>query len=415
MSPKAFQARKALQERAGRSEAAEVDEPAFRVTAGITPSDEQTRAIRAIVSWYRDDRSRQEFLLDGQAGTGKSTTAGFAVNTIRTLRGGGARKIVSGAYTAKAAKVMRDKGIRGAMTIHRMIYSPLEDLDGRPRWQLDPNGPASKADLIVIDEVSMVSNEIAADLRSFGKKILVLGDVDGQLPPVEGAGAFTTREPDFRLLEINRFALNSPIIRLAARARSDRFIPFGKVDDCLVAPLADTGWEHLYRQDTQVICGVHRTRWKANQLIRARRGFSGTFPQNGEQLICCKNNYKLALFNGSFGIARSDAILVDWDNLQLDIEMEDHDTVDEELAVHPHLFQQHFTKSKDKPKLSPWENEFDFGYAITCHKAQGSEWPHVTIIDDGHAFRDRDVRRRWLYTAITRASNGITILLRRKS
>lgn len=110
-----------------------------------------------------------------------------------------------------------------------MIYIPSEQ-DGQTHFELAEGGSASSADLIVLDEVSMVNQQIAEDLRSFGKKILVMGD-PGQLPPVAGAGAFTNREPDAFLAEIHRQAADSPIIRLATAARLGKPIRVGDYGD----------------------------------------------------------------------------------------------------------------------------------------------------------------------------------------
>ena len=61
----------------------------------------------------------------------------------------------------------------------------------------------------------------------------------------------------------------------------------------------------------------------------------------------------------------------------------------------------------------PWStrkryDEFDFGYALTVHKAQGSQWNNVVLFDESFAFRD--TRERWLYTAITRAKSLLIIV-----
>jgi exodeoxyribonuclease-5 len=64
----------------------------------------------------------------------------------------------------------------------------------------------------------------------------------------------------------------------------------------------------------------------------------------------------------------------------------------------------------EMPKGKPRLDEFDWGYVITCHKAQGSSWEHVTIVDDSGSFREN--RQKWLYTALTRAETGLTLLTR---
>lgn len=381
--------------------------------SGINPSDEQARAISAIVDWYKNSQ-RQEFLLDGQAGTGKSTTAAFAIAELRALKKRRAKTILCAALSGKAAHVMRQKGIEDATTIHSLIYTLTGEEEGQLRWKLNPVSPCRDADLIVIDEVSMVNDQVANDLRSFGKKILVLGDVDGQLPPVDGSGAFTRREPDFRLLQLNRFALESPIIRIAAQVRRSEPIAAGHYGaDVIVLPLDGESWRRIYRPDTQVICGTHRTRWTVSQLIRKEIGLDGPRPLQGDRIICRRNCAEFGLFNGALGVVTAPPEEDREGNLILSVRMDDHDRDLASLSVHPYLFDQHFSGPSQRPLLRHGALEFDWSYCLTCHSAQGSEWPHVTVIDDSGAFRsDPHIARRWLYTAVTRASRGLTLLLR---
>jgi len=105
----------------------------------------------------------------------------------------------------------------------------------RPRFALNPQSDAAHARLIVLDEVSMLGEEVARDLMSFGKPILVLGD-PGRLPPIKGEGAFTKDAPDIVLTEIHRKAGQSRIIRLATMARQGEPIGFGRYDTMEVAP-----------------------------------------------------------------------------------------------------------------------------------------------------------------------------------
>jgi exodeoxyribonuclease-5 len=120
---------------------------------------------------------------------------------------------------------MRNKGCVGASTIHSLIYSPVDE-GGATRWELNPESEAASADLIVVDECSMVGPDLGRDLLSYGRKVLVLGD-PAQLPPVDGAGFFTDRSPDWLLTEIHRQAAESPIIVLANRARQGMRISVG--------------------------------------------------------------------------------------------------------------------------------------------------------------------------------------------
>jgi exodeoxyribonuclease-5 len=98
----------------------------------------------------------------------------------------------------------------------------------------------------------------------------------------------------------------------------------------------------------------------------------------------------------------------------MDVKMEDLAAQNEGLQVDPYLFRRHFTNGEATklvfPGGGPKLDELDLGYVITCHKAQGSSWDDVTVIDDSAAFREN--RSRWMYTALPRAERGLTVLVR---
>ena len=384
-------------------------------TATITPSNEQAAAIKRIVAWYRDKRGPQEMYVAGYAGVGKSVTANLAIEELKAKCK--VKRVRTAAYTGKAAMVLRKKGVEGAQTIHSLIYTPVEDEEtGELHFALSSDSPAADADLIVLDECSMVNLAIADDLRSFGKKILVLGD-PAQLPPVSGEGAFTNREPDVFLREIHRQAKESPIIEIATLAREGKPLPLGyERDGVRVLPLNKETQPLVYREDTQPICGLNRVRWVYNSRIRKMRGFEGEIPQVGERVICCRNNREEGLFNGGLGVLRSIVTAHDGTpgTYKIDVDMEDLAARSVGLMVDPHLFRQNFTQKVENklvlPRGVPWPDYFDLAYAITAHKSQGSQYPDVTVIDDSAAFREN--RSRWMYTACTRPERGLTVLLR---
>lgn len=406
-----------------------------------TYSPLQQRAIQAIVDWYEKanktatvthtfgevynefarayvpaeirlpvfDTSRftQEFYIAGYAGTGKSTIVQEAIRRLQEKFN--IQSVAMGAYTGKAAYVLRKKGNAGAQTIHSMIYTCLEDPEtGELTFSRNPIGSAATADLIVLDECSMIDNAMAADLRSFGKPILVMGD-PGQLPPINGEGSFTNRQPDFFLEEIHRQAADSPIIELATMARQGIMIPTGyKKGDVQVLRLTNSSADDfLHNPDTQVLCGLNRIRWAVTQIMRRQLGFGGCMPLPGERILCCKNNKEKGLFNGGAGILRKLEVMESggW-KITGDIE----GRFQKDLLTDPFLFQQHFTEGttqRDIKKKRP--NEFDWGYIWSVHKAQGSGWPHVTLIDNSPSFREN--RWKHLYTGLTRAETGLTVLV----
>src|ERR1700691_5070343 len=173
-------------------------------------SPQQYAALKAVSLWLKRGEP-QVFRLFGYAGTGKTTLA-------RTIADDSDGDVLFGAFTGKAALVLRSKGCKDARTIHSLIYRP-KDIDAEvPTFVLNEESAAAKASLIVIDECSMVDEELGRDLLSFGKPVLVLGD-PAQLPPVKGGGFFTDAEPDVMLTEVHRHAADNPIIRLSMIVR----------------------------------------------------------------------------------------------------------------------------------------------------------------------------------------------------
>ena len=186
-------------------------------------SPEQSGAIDQVSRWLKQGEP-QVFRLFGYAGVGKTTLA-------RHIAEGARGETAFAAFTGKAALVMRSKGCAGATTIHALIYRASEGAEGAPTFTLNADGPASRAGLIVIDECSMVDAELARDLISFGKPILVLGD-PFQLPPVKGGGFFTDGAPDvmlhFRSIARRMTTRSSACPRSYVRAASSRRVSTGR-------------------------------------------------------------------------------------------------------------------------------------------------------------------------------------------
>ncbi len=187
-------------------------------------SPHQDAALNAVANWLKDEPGSngtpQVFRLFGYAGTGKTTLA-------RHLAEHADGEVKFAAFTGKAASVMRGKGCKGASTIHSLIYRARESGEEIPSFDLWDDAPASKAELIVIDECSMVDAELGRDLLSFGVPVLVLGD-PAQLPPIQGGGFFTEAEPDVMLTEVHRQAEGDPIIRLSMNIRAGEYLEPGR-------------------------------------------------------------------------------------------------------------------------------------------------------------------------------------------
>lgn len=409
-------------------------------------SPQQKEALDLAKRWIENPGQQQVFYLGGYAGTGKSTLARHLAADVNG-------RVLFGAYTGKAALVMRKMGCSNATTIHRMIYLPRdksrlklsrmkEDLiewqerldmknDGfdveqslteiqhkirdltyyiaaeekklkQPAFSLNIDSDVKNASLVVIDEVSMVGEEMGVDLLSFDVPVLVLGD-PAQLPPIKSGGFFTRREPDYMLTEIHRQAAGSPVIELATMVRKKQRPPLGEYGKSRVLAKGVLTIEDLLGYD-QILVGLNATRHDLNRQIREVIGRKSHLPEPGDRLVCLRNDHDLGLLNGALWDVTWCEI-VDEDLMMLKVKEPDGSL---ELTVLAH---RHYIEHREKELAHYAIREaqcFDYGYALTTHKAQGSQWGRVLVIDESKAFRQDE--HRWLYTAITRAADEVTII-----
>ena len=402
-------------------------------------SEQQLNAIAKVRNWTQYS-STPIFRLWGFAGTGKTTLLKHLTEVGR---------VAVCAYTGKAALVLRNKGCANASTIHSLIYRAIDKPalrlelkilkdkqadDGelspeelkrvheiekdlaQPSFVLnpspfsDPDFPAEfdrrppRPDLIAIDEASMVDRRIAEDLLSFEIPLLVVAD-PAQLPPIEGAGYFTTNaDPDVMLDEIHRQAAHSGIIRMATEVRQGRPIrsSFGK--DATITNKMPRDW----LDGAQLLCGRNVTRRNYNHRARAALGLSGDLPVKGDKLCCWRNNHPEGLLNGSLWRVLEATKGSNPFNMTLHLRSED-DGISERLCLahtRPFLEPDPYERWDWQQRLA--SNEFDYGYALTVHKAQGSQWDRVILVDESWCFRQH--KQNWLYTGVTRAANQLTVI-----
>jgi exodeoxyribonuclease V len=397
-------------------------------------SPQQDTALKAVNDWLRDPLSPQIFRLFGYAGTGKTTLAKHFASNVEGL-------VLFCAYTGKATQVLSKKGCPNTQTIHSLIYNPktkskakIEELEqliakllpdnikrrkelerelerekknlSRPAFALNNESPIRNAALVVVDECSMVDARVGEDLLSFGKKILVLGD-PAQLPPVASAGGFfTSHKPDFMLTEIHRQAAESPIIHLATKVRLGETLSLGDYGTSKIISKEQLVPGQLggYLLDSeQVICGKNKTRQALNTKMRSLLGRPPECSP-GEKVICLRNNKDMGLLNGAIWTVE-DYMKIETDMAAVKLRDPDDTKSVVETITHTHYFEGR------EDQLSYWEKEeadqFDYGYAITTHKAQGSQWKNICVFDESHVFREH--QNHWLYTAITRAEESIII------
>ena len=366
-------------------------------------SPEQDQALKAVSKWLKAGYP-QVFRLFGFAGTGKTTLAQYLADGIDG-------DVLFAAFTGKAAQVLRNKGASSASTIHSLIYRPRgeeadeETKEMTPLFSLNRQSPLAKASLIVIDECSMVDEELGRDLLSFGTQVLVLGD-PGQLPPVSGGGFFTDHEPDFLLSEIHRQARDNPIVEMSRIVREGGRLEFGQFGGSKVISKAEVDQAEVLAAD-QVLCGTNRMRRRSNDRLRELKGFSGPLPAADDKLVCLRNDPKKGFLNGSlWRVMSAPRSARPYMNLMVPSEDEGSGRNVAKAKILKRAFE-------DPDADIPWQMQkrhdaFDYGYALTVHKAQGSQWDTVYLFDESYAFREH--ASRWLYTAITRAAETITVV-----
>jgi len=366
-------------------------------------NDQQKDALKAVDKWFTEYKtsrnpSKQIFTLFGYAGTGKTTLARhFAEGTDSPM---------FAAFTGKASLVMRKAGCVGARTIHSLIYiAEQNEKTGEVTFRLNGNSDLRLADLLIIDECSMVNEELGKHLLSFKKPILVLGD-PAQLPPVDGAGFFTERKPDIMLTEIHRQAKDNPIIYLATEARNGRMPDIGEYGDSVVKSGIKSS-DAL--EADQILVGRNATRENMNRKMRKLMKFTTDLPAPNEKLICLRNDNDLGIFNGGmFTVLEqlNNKFKTQFNRYMLQSDDEDRQPLI--VKVHNSFFM------GDVPtphwKMLKNSQQFDFGYAITCHRAQGSQWGNV-LAYGSESFVFREHQYKFLYTAITRAKERITLVV----
>jgi exodeoxyribonuclease V len=392
-----------------------------------------TNSQRMVMKYMENDWAEGEapLLVHGAAGTGKTWMIGQLV---------GDRRAAYLSITGKAVGVLRSKvndpeGIFS--TLHGALYWPvcsdqerhdrltaelddakepddirrlLAELESIPvRWGLRPCFPwdlseeesecgmyfgerKSSVDVIVIDECSMVPEEMGFDLMRLAGNtpVIAVGDFH-QLPPVNAVSYFRPERcfeaPE--LTDIVRQAAGNPIIDLAWRIRNGGKPYLVEAPGLLVTHKGTQAMEPI----DQILVGTHKTRHQHNAGWRSYKGLQGDLVL-GERLMVTKNDHTRKIYNGDqFVVEQIDGELVlgrfaDGRGLWLEPQNEDHM---KERGIRP--------RRSATPVV--------YGYACTVHKFQGSEAGHCLAIDESYCFREN--AGRWLYTAVTRARQSLTL------
>jgi exodeoxyribonuclease-5 len=414
----------------------------------ITLTEEQQGILDDLMSWvdrYYEYGQWKFTTMAGLAGTGKTTLLGFLANALREKRA--YIRIGFITYTGKASIVLASKltdmGPEDYVgTIHSLIYFPeVDEKTGKVvGWT---HRDSLDVDFIFVDEASMVGKEIWEDLLHYNIPIIAIGD-HGQLPPV-GADSFNLMaEPEHILTEIHRQAKDNPIIKLSMIAREEGYVECGMYGTAI----AKLHWSDprckkilaAYDKDSDLIalCGMNATRVNVNKIVRDKYGFKGT-PKVGERLICLKNNKTLNCMNGQIGtLIAIKSMGPKFYEIQMRMDGQKHDIwsnvlksgfgkvfskdayaesnmreTKEELGD---AIQDLMRKTNPEYWMSTDERRsckvdlFDFGYCVSVHKSQGSEWSRVIMIDERNQYQSDDEYSRWLYTGITRAKDKLIMI-----
>lgn len=367
----------------------------------------------------------------GYAGTGKSTLVRFIISALDLK----SSEVCYIAYTGKAAQVLKQKGCQNPVTAHKLLYKAQPMPNGTYKFvpKLSLEGDFR---LIIVDEVSMLPKSMWQRLLSHRIHVIALGD-PFQLPPVDkDEDNEVLLYPHIFLDEIMRQASESEIIRFSMHIREKKPVEEFKASGeqvLIVNPNeVSTG---MYLWADQILCATNATRFGINKSVRELKGF-GSEPEVGDKIISLRNQWEFLsssknfdgspLTNGTIGtIQYSDKTNI---NLPYWLSSErlpvlyttmidenqdrfDYIPIDYTALVEGRKIltpKQEFQMRKSQ-KLPDPPFEFAYAYAITCHKAQGSEWKKVLTIEEKFPF-DKEEHARWLYTAATRASEKLVVV-----
>lgn len=381
----------------------------------------------------RYEEGYQYTVIAGYAGTGKSTLVKFIIAALaQKFNIDPEEDVVFTSFTGKATQVLQKKGNHNVSTLHKLLYKhyPLPN-GGYRRERVD----FIEYKVVVVDECSMVPKSLFKDLaRHNYLYIICLGD-PGQLPPVDAnEDNHLLDAPHVFLDEIMRQAAESEIIQLTMKIREGQPIEYMKGNEVQIIKRSELNTGMLQWAD-QILVGTNNTRNAINNQMRQLLGREGG-PQDGDKIICLRNYWEIfsenmnALVNGTIGTLE--------DSYEAAINIAPYRTVDNETRMK--IITGHFKTDNEDifynlnmdkklimegTNILDWKTnfkmsknprtkhfipmEFTYGYAITAHKSQGSEWDKVLVIEEKFPF-DKEEHKRWLYTACTRASQKLVLV-----
>jgi len=375
--------------------------------------------------------------IGGLAGTGKT----FLISIIRKeiYNNWKNLSIAFVTFTGKASSVLKVKLEENNAifyndscgTIHSLIYKPELKYDKNSKTMVISRWikkPELDVDLIFVDEASMVNSELWKDLIDYNIPIIAVGD-HGQLPPI-GDSFNLMEKPQYILNEIKRQALDNPIIRLSQDVRNGVEIPYGLYDknnqNVFKLKWNSTDCKTVFNKldfvsdDIIFLCGLNTTRVSINQMIRNNLGYTKPEPYPGERVVFLKNNYTSKVLNGMLGKVLF--LLYEAKNIyDMTILLDDYEDPFAGLIYNGcfgrEKYDDAYTEVKDKKYKKVMKTTgyntidlCDFGYCISTHKSQGSEFKKVVVFQERSYYWDEMYMRKWLYTACTRAKEKLFLI-----
>ena len=386
----------------------------------------QEEGLKIAVERYR--QGEKYTVISGYAGSGKSTLVRFIIDALNLDE----NQVCYCAFTGKAAEVLRKKGNKNVCTLHKLLYEHIPKPDGtffrKPKLSI-------YYDIVVVDEVSMAPKELMNLLFSHNVYIICLGD-PFQLPPIDkDEDNHLLDHPHIFLDEIMRQAQESEIIQLTMKIRNHEKIDYFQGQEAKVIPYSELNTGVLLWGD-QILTATNAKRQEINNQMRQLFNREGG-PVDGDKLICLRNywdDYSMngdALINGTIGILKNSfqsfrdiPRFVKGNIRRFDILI--GDLIVPETEDNYNMIDMDYKMILTGEKCCDWKlsytlgklkakygeivpKEFTYAYAITVHKAQGSEWQKVVVLEESFPF-DKEEHARWLYTAATRASEKLVLV-----
>ena len=381
-----------------------------------------------LISIDRYNAGKKYTVISGYAGSGKSTLVRFIIEALDVDED----DVCYCAFTGKAAEVLRKKGNKNACTLHKLLYESIPKPTGgffrKPKPQLDYK-------IIVVDEVSMAPKTLINLLFTHNVYVICLGD-PGQLPPIDkDEDNHLLDHPHIFLDEIMRQAQESEIIRLTMKIRNHESIDYYDGKEVKILPYSELNTGILQWGD-QILTATNNKRQNINNQMRQLNNYP-EYPVDGDKMICLRNYWEDfsvnedPLINGTIGILKNSfqtwrqippivkSNIKKFDVLTGDLIIPDtndkYDLVDMDYQMiltgkKCCDWKLSYRLGKLRPKYGDIvPKEFTYAYAITCHKAQGSEWNKVVVLEEQFPF-DKNEHAKWLYTACTRASEKLVLV-----